>query len=202
MSSGNHQCLHDCRGTVPALLRSLDPHFPAQALSEETRALCAPCPWQPTEPHVGAGHWDGGWTSPHGRPCEPEHSFEMGDMVAVRRDAQPWLFRGPESLGRPAQAPTLTGHVTVPAAIPVQEPAGTVLTGRTATHHGARSAARRSLHMSATGERCNPKFSHRPDNPTATQHLGLRPGSSVQTVLGEESELSRNSGRVTHTGQM
>lgn len=169
------------------------PHYPAQPLLEETRALCAPCPRQSPEPHVKPGHWDGGWTSPHGRPCEPERSFEVGDIVSGRRDAQLLLFRAPGSLGRSAQAPRLTGHVTAPAAVPVQEPEGHSSYSKD-SHHGVRSAAWRPLHVSTAGECCNPKLSRRPDNRTTTQLLGLRQGSSVHTVLGEESELSGNSG--------
>lgn len=82
VSPGSLQCPHKRHGTLPALIRSLGPHFSTQPLSEETGALCTPCPWQHPRPRAGAGHWDGGWTSLLRRPCEAECSFEMDDVVA------------------------------------------------------------------------------------------------------------------------
>lgn len=95
VSPGSHQSLHERRGTVPALIGSLGPHFPAQRLLEETEALCAPRPWQHPAPHAGAGCWDGGWTPLHGRPCEAERSFEMGDMAAGRQGRATLALQGP-----------------------------------------------------------------------------------------------------------
>lgn len=154
------------------------PHYPAQPLLEETRALCAPCPRQSPEPHVNQGT---------GMGAGPLHTADPLSLSALLRWATWWQVAGMHSPCSSGPQKALGDQLTVPAAIPVQEPVGHSSYSED-SHHGVRSAPWRPLHVSTAGECCNPKFSRRPDNLTSTQLLDSDKG--LQCKLCWEKKVS------------